>query len=874
MDSLSSIFDQIPGLFNTGGEASGPRTGRARSTGPIDNRGTIPVGGNREAINIEQYLSDHTQEVIQQAAQAAVEFGRREVDTEHLLYALMGSDVVQEILKQFKLDTEDIRSYIEGNAPKGEHAKPESEERLEVTVSPRVKQVLETAFQASRELGHSYIGPEHLLIGLLEEDEGMAGETLRRYGLTPESLRQKVIKVVGRGAEEGHVDRVSNTPHLDKYSRDLSELARLGKLDPVIGRAKEIETTIEILARRTKNNPVLIGEPGVGKTAIVEGLAQRIVNGKVPQVLNDKRVVELSLTALVAGSKYRGEFEERIKTVIDEITAHQDELIVFVDELHSLIGAGSGGSDGGMDASNVMKPALARGELHLIGATTLNEYQKYIEKDAALERRFQPVLIAEPTVEQSITILRGLRDKYEAHHKVRITDEALVAAAELSDRYVTNRHLPDKAIDLIDQAAARVRIGADTQTQEIDDLNAEIAKQTRERDYAVSHKNMDDAKKYEQQLEESEKQRDTMTATWQSNKGVTSQEVRIEHIAQVVSSITGIPVTELTEEERDKLLKMEERLHERVIGQDQAVTAVSDAVRLSRAGLSEGRRPIATLMFLGPTGVGKTELAKALAEVVFGDEDAMVRIDMSEYMERHAVSRLIGAPPGYVGYEEGGQLTERVRRKPYSVILLDEIEKAHPDVHNVLLQIFDDGRLTDGKGRVVDFTNTVIIATSNVGSDLIQQNMEKKGKEKKTYDDLKTSLMERLRIQFRPEFLNRLDEIIIFESLAREQIRQIVELQLERVIRFAQGQGVTLQIDEAAIDYIADQGFVPEYGARELRRLIKSEIEIRLAHEMLKGAIPENAVVKVMYDPKKGIQLSTSSDKASKSRTRTKSKPE
>jgi ATP-dependent Clp protease ATP-binding subunit ClpC len=594
-DSLSSMFDQFPDLFDATGEASRP----------VGNRGAIPVAGNREAVNIEQYLSDHTREVIQQAAQAAVEFGRREVDTEHLLYALMGSDVVQEILRQFKLDAQDIRAYIEANAPKGEYAKPESDERLEITASPRVKQVLETAFQTSRELGHSYIGPEHLLIGLLQEDEGLAGEVLRRYGLTPESLRQKVIKVVGRGAEEGRVDQVSTTPQLDKYSRDLSELARQGKLDPVIGRAKEIETTIEILARRTKNNPVLIGEPGVGKTAIVEGLAQRIAGGKVPQVLHDKRVVELSLTSLVAGSKYRGEFEERIKTVLDEITAHQDELIVFIDELHSVVGAGSAGGEGGMDVAGVMKPALARGELHLIGATTLNEYQKYIEKDAALERRFQPVLIPEPTVEQTIEILRGLRDRYEAHHKVRLTDEALVAAAELSDRYVTNRYLPDKAIDLVDQAAARVRIGADTQTQEIEDLNAQIAKQTRERDYAISHKNMDDAKKYGQQLEASEKQRDTLAAAWQSNKGVTSQAVRVEHIAQVVSNLTGIPVTELTEEERSKLLKMEERLHERVIGQDQAVAAVSDAVRLSRAGLSEGRRPIATLMFLGPTGVAR-----------------------------------------------------------------------------------------------------------------------------------------------------------------------------------------------------------------------------------------------------------------------------
>jgi ATP-dependent Clp protease ATP-binding subunit ClpC len=862
---LGSLFDRLPGFGSGTEEAPPARQPRRRAAG---DQGAIPVGGTREAVNIEQYLSDHTQEIVQQAAATAVDFGRREVDTEHLLYALTGSDVVQEILRQFKLKSDDIREYIEANAPKGEHKKPEAEERLEITVSPRVKQVLETAFQTSRTLGHTYIGPEHLLLGLIQEDEGMAGEVLRKYGLTPESVRQKIIKVVGRGAEEGHVDKATTTPQLEKYSRDLSQLAHDGKLDPVIGRAKEIETTIEILARRTKNNPVLIGEPGVGKTAIVEGLAQRILSGKVPQVLRDKRVVELSLTSLVAGSKYRGEFEERIKAVLDEIVAHQDELIIFIDELHTVVGAGQGGGEGGIDVANVMKPSLARGELHLIGATTLNEYQKYIERDAALERRFQPVLVSEPTVEQTIEILRGLRDRYEAHHKVRITDEALVAAAELSDRYITNRFLPDKAIDLVDQAASRVRIGVDTQSQEIDELNEQIAKQTRERDYAVSHKNTEDAKKYEEQLKESESNRETMTAKWEANKGVTSQEVRVEHIAQVVSSITGIPVTELTEEERDRLLKMEERLHERVIGQDQAVAAVSDAIRLSRAGLSEGSRPIATLMFLGPTGVGKTELAKALAEVVFGDDDAIIRIDMSEYMERHTVARLIGAPPGYVGYEEGGQLTERVRRKPYSVVLLDEIEKAHPDVHNVLLQIFDDGRLTDGKGRVVDFTNTIVISTSNVGSDLIQENMQKKGKEKKSYDELKGALMDMLRMHFRPEFLNRLDEIIVFESLDKKQIRQIVELQLERVKRIAHAQGITLEFKKEAIDYITEKGFAPEYGARELRRQIKTEVENKLAQELLKGSIPEGSTVVIGYDPKKGIQLTTSKPKQAASRAK------
>lgn len=813
-----------------------------------------PLPRDREATNIEEYVSEHTKEIIQQAAETALEFGRREVDTEHLLYALTDSEVVQEILKQFKLKSDDIKGYIDANAPRDEHG-PKQGETVQVTVSPRVKQVLENAFQDSRALGHSYVGPEHLLLGLLQENEGLAGDLLRRYGLTPESLRQKIVKVVGKGAEEGRVEGQSTTPQLDKYSRDLSELARQGRLDPVIGRAKEIETTIEILARRTKNNPVLIGEPGVGKTAIVEGLAQRIYHGNAPQVLQGKRVVELSLTAMVAGSKYRGEFEERIKNVLDEITAHKDELIIFIDELHAVVGAGQGGGEGGIDVANVMKPALARGELHLIGATTLNEYQKYIEKDAALERRFQPVIVSEPTVEQTIEIIRGLRDKYEAHHKVKITDEAIVAAAELSDRYIANRFLPDKAIDLIDQAASRVRIGADTYTQDMQDLDTKIGRARRERDYAVNHKRMDEASNLEKDLKKYDEQRDKLENKWHQKRGVTSQEVLVEHVAQVVSSITGIPVSELTEEEKDKLLKMEERLHERVIGQDEAVEAVADAIRLSRAGLAERDRPIATLMFLGPTGVGKTELTKALAWVVFGDEDAMIRIDMSEYMERHSVARLIGAPPGYVGYEEGGQLTERVRRKPYSVILLDEIEKAHPDVHNLLLQVFDDGRLTDGKGRVVDFTNTIIIATSNIGASLIHENLALKKTERKTYSELRDKLMKMLRDFFRPEFLNRLDEIIIFEALDQEQIKQIVALQLERVKRTAHGQGIEINFEKSVIEHLAKVGYQPEFGARELRRQIKNEIENKLAKEILRGSVSEGSNITFDYAAKEGISL-------------------
>ena len=833
-----SLFDDLPNDFDAMGSTVG-----------------LPLLRERETSNLEDFLSDHTKDIIQQAAETTVKFGRREVDTEHVLYALADSDVTAEILKQFKLAKNDLKDYIDASAPKGNEKEPE-EGQVEVTVSPRVKAVLESAFQTSRDLGHGYVGPEHLLIALAAEEEGLAGEILRKYGLTSEELRKKTLSVVGKGAKEGRLEGKSNTPQLDKFSRDLSKLAKEGKLDPVIGRAQEIETTIEILARRTKNNPVLIGEPGVGKTAIVEGLAQRINGNKVPEVLKDKRVVELNLNAMVAGSKYRGEFEERIKAVLDEIVEHKDELIVFVDELHTIVGAGQGGGEGGLDVSNVLKPALARGELHLIGATTLNEYQKYIEKDTALERRFQPVMVPEPTVEQAIEILRGLRDKYEAHHKIKITDEAIIAAAELSDRYISNRFLPDKAIDLIDQAASRVRIGADTYSQDIEEKAAEINQLKREQEYASNHKQYESAQKLVKQLQDKTDEKEKLTEEWRRKKGITTREVLPEHIAQIVSSLTGIPVNELTQEEKEKLLQMEERLHQRVVGQDEAVRAVSDAVRMSRAGLSSGSRPIATFMFLGPTGVGKTELARALAYLVFGDGDALIRFDMSEYMERHSVARLIGSPPGYVGYEEGGQLTERVRRKPYSVVLLDEIEKAHPDVHNILLQVFDDGRLTDGKGRVVDFTNTIIIATSNVGAALISQEaVVEKQQRTRTRDELKEELMQELRSYFRPEFLNRLDEIIIFESLTKDQIREIVELRLEEIKRTARGQGVTLEFTQSAINHLATIGYRPEFGARELRRRIKTEIENPLAKEILSGAAREGSIIIADYSGKDGITL-------------------
>ena len=793
-------------------------------------------GGGR---TIADRLSEQGNKLLQDAAQKAGEFGRSEVDTEHLLLALTSSDVVKTILEQFKVDVDDLRRQIEKEAKRGD-AKTEGE----IGVSPRLKDALNRAFIASNELGHSYVGPEHLLIGLAEEGEGLAAAMLRKLGLTPQALRQQVTKVVGKGAEEGRVETPSNTPDLDQFSRDLTKLAREGKLDPVIGRAREIETTIEVLARRKKNNPVLIGEPGVGKTAIVEGLAQRIVAGEVPEALRDKRLVELNINSMVAGSKYRGEFEERVQKILKEITEEKDSLILFIDEMHTIVGAGQGG---GLDIANTFKPALARGELNLIGATTLNEYQKYIEKDAALERRFQPVYVDEPTVAQTIMILRGLRDTLESHHKVTITDEAIIAAAELSDRYITGRFMPDKAIDLIDQAAARVKISATARPVDVQELEAEVAQIKREQDYAAARKQFDRAAELKKELEQKQKELDELLEIWKRDQASATAEVRADHVAQIVSKITGVPVTDLTTEEKDKLLKLEEKLHERVIGQEEAIRAVADAVRLARAGLREGSGPTATFLFLGPTGVGKTELAKTLAEVIFGDQDALIRIDMSEYGERHSVARLVGAPPGYVGYDEGGQLTEKVRRRPYSVVLLDEIEKAHPDVYNILLQVFDDGRLTDGKGRVVDFTNTIIIATSNLGSDIIQRNLTKRGSREFDEAKQKSELMEVLRGHFRPEFINRIDEIIVFHSLNQSEIRQIVELQLNRVKRTALTQGVELELDVSVVDHFGAVGFRPEFGARELRRLIRSELETELARELLSGRIEDGDKVRVAW---------------------------
>ncbi|WP_114389616.1 ATP-dependent Clp protease ATP-binding subunit [Notoacmeibacter marinus] len=835
----SSLLDEFFGDTPLGaGWRDGFQNDTTSEPIPISTRGRR--GGT--GINIADRLSEQGNALLQNAAQRAAEFGRAEVDTEHLLLALTESDIVKTLLEQFKVDVDTLRRQIEQDAKRGD-----SETDGDIGVSPRLKDALNRAFVASNELGHSYVGPEHLLIGLAEEGEGVAAAILQKYGLTPQALRQQVTKVVGRGAEDGRVDTPSTTPELDQFARDLTQLAREGKLDPVIGRAREIETTIEILARRKKNNPVLIGEPGVGKTAIIEGLAQRMIAGEVPEALRDKRLVELNINSMVAGSKYRGEFEERVQKVLKEITAQKDELVLFIDEMHTIVGAGQGGGEGGLDIANTFKPALARGELNLIGATTLNEYQKHIEKDAALERRFQPVYVDEPTVAQTIMILRGLRDTLESHHKVTITDEAIVGAAELSDRYVTGRFMPDKAIDLIDQAAARVKISATARPIDVQELESEVQQIKREQDYAAARKQFDRAAALKEELETKQTELDALMDIWKRDRASATAEVRLDHVAQIVSKLTGVPVTELTSEEREKLLSMEDRLHERVIGQDEAIHAVADAVRLARAGLREGSSPTATFLFLGPTGVGKTELAKALAGTVYGDEEAMVRIDMSEYGERHAVARLVGAPPGYVGYDEGGQLTEKVRRRPYSVVLLDEIEKAHPDVYNILLQVFDDGRLTDGKGRVVDFTNTMIIATSNLGSDIIQRNLKKRGTAAFDAAGQKSELMDVLRVHFRPEFINRIDEIIVFHSLNQAEIRKIVELQLDRVARTAATQGVALDFDVSVTDHFGAVGFQPEYGARELRRLIRSELETELARKMLDGTVEDGDQVQVFW---------------------------
>ncbi|HWS82490.1 MAG TPA: AAA family ATPase [Rubrobacter sp.] len=794
-----------------------------------EGRTSLPGGGTAlrrraEQVDVTQFFSAATTELLQRAAQQALEWGSLDLTGEHLLYAALEDTVVRRVLEGAGADPDALRAQLEEEAQKGGRTD------VSPTLAPDAKRALLAAYDESRALGASYIGPEHVLLALAADDESDAGRLLSRFGLSHTRLRGAVVRGVEAGGEVR--EPASSTPTLDEYSRDLTEAAREGKLDPVIGRADEVETTIEILSRRTKNNPVLIGDPGVGKTAIVEGIAQRVVNDEVPETLAGKRVLQLDLAGLVAGTQYRGQFEERLKKVIEEIREHSEDAIVFIDELHTVVGAGA--AEGSMDASNMLKPALARGELRVVGATTIDEYRKNIEKDAALERRFQPVLVGEPSVDDTVEILRGLKDRYEAHHRVKITEEAIVAAAELSDRYITGRFLPDKAIDLIDQAAARVRLRSKTKPVDTRELEDEIGRLKREKDQAVSAEDFEKAQDLKNRIQESENRLEA----GQGRRP--TAEVTAEDIAEVVSRATGIPVSQLTQEERDRLMRLEEQLHGRVIGQDEAVTAIAEAIRRARAGLGDPNRPIGSFLFLGPTGVGKTELARTLAEALFGDEAAMVRIDMSEFQERHTVSRLVGAPPGYVGYEEAGQLTESVRRRPYSVLLLDEIEKAHPDVFNILLQILDDGRLTDSQGRTVDFKQTVIIMTSNMGAQRIQAHSRRK----ESFEDLKEDVMKIVRSQLRPEFVNRIDEIIVFRALTREQIADVARMLLERTQRRLHAQDIEVEFTDAAVDLIAEEGYDPEFGARPLRRVIQRRVDNELAGMVLGGSLnPGDKVV-------------------------------
>ncbi|PZH13125.1 AAA family ATPase, partial [Streptomyces sp. NTH33] len=714
-----------------------------------------------------------------------------------------------------------------------------------LSLTPAVKRALLDAHDMARASGAGYIGPEHVLSALAANPDSAAGHILNAARFAASGLPPEAPDAAAPSKAERQ--RSTTTPTLDKYGRDLTDLARQGRIDPVIGREQEIEQTIEVLSRRGKNNPVLIGDAGVGKTAVVEGLAQRIADGDVPDILLGRRVVALDLTGVVAGTRYRGDFEERLNNIVTEIRTHSDQLIVFIDELHTVVGAGSGGEGGAMDAGNILKPALSRGELHIVGATTLEEYRR-IEKDAALARRFQPILVPEPSVPDTLEILRGLRDRYEAHHQVRYTDEALVAAVEMSDRYLTDRRLPDKAIDLIDQAGARVKLRARTKGTDVRAMEREVEQLTLDKDQAVADEQYEQATRLRDRITELKQKITHATGDGEADEG---QHLRVtaEAVAEVVSRQTGIPVSSLTQEEKERLLGLEEHLHQRVVGQDEAVSVVSEAVLRSRAGLASPDRPIGSFLFLGPTGVGKTELARALADALFGSEDRMVRLDMSEYQERHTVSRLVGAPPGYVGHEEAGQLTEVVRRHPYSLLLLDEVEKAHPDVFNILLQVLDDGRLTDSQGRTVDFTHTVIVMTSNLGSEAITRRGAGigfgAGGTEADEEARREQVLRPLREHFRPEFLNRIDEIVVFRQLTGEQLRQITDLLLEKTRRLLHAQGVAVEFTDAAVDWLAQRGYQPEYGARPLRRTIQREVDNHLSRLLLDGRVREGSRVTV-----------------------------
>jgi ATP-dependent Clp protease ATP-binding subunit ClpC len=792
-------------------------------------------------LNIEKY-TERARGFIQSAQQAALSAGHQQFAPVHLLKVLMDDDqgLGSGLIDRSGGDSKAVRAGVEAALKK---IPVVSGDNGQVYLSRELARTFDTAEAAAQKAGDSFVTVERMLLALVIEKDTDAGKILSSAGVTASALNQ-AIETIRKGRTADSASAEQQYDALKKYARDLTQAVRDGKLDPVIGRDEEIRRTIQVLSRRTKNNPVLIGEPGVGKTAIVEGLAQRIINGDVPQSLADKRVVALDLVGMVAGSRYRGDFEERIKKVIDEVKSAEGELILFVDELHTVVGAGGTG-EGSMDAGNILKPALARGELHLVGATTIDEYRKHIEKDAALERRFQPVLVREPTVEETVLILEGLRDAYEAHHQVRFHDDALVAAAELSDRYISDRFLPDKAIDLVDQAGARVRLRSLGRSTDVVSVDDRLTKLRREKDEAVAEEDYQRAEDLKAEIRKAEEE---LARLGERREGVAA--VTASDIASIVSSRTGIPVDKLTEGERERLLKLEEALHARVVGQDEAVTAVAEAVRRSRSGMGDPDRPVGSFLFLGPTGVGKTELAKALAELLFGDEDRLIRFDMSEYQERHTVSRLVGAPPGYVGHEEAGQLTEAVRRKPYSVLLFDEVEKAHPDVFNLLLQVLDDGRLTDAQGRTVDFRNTVVIMTSNVGAPTIQTMADR------PVSEIRDAIQPDIQARFRPEFLNRIDEIIVFHPLTRENLSTIVDLMLERSRRRLKAQDLKLELTDDAKEWLGNAGFQPEFGARPLRRTIQTELDNRVATLLLTGtAQPGDTLYVDVEDGKLGCSI-------------------
>ncbi|MEN6356447.1 MAG: ATP-dependent Clp protease ATP-binding subunit [Armatimonadota bacterium] len=785
-----------------------------------------------------QRFTERARRVVFFAQEEAGRLGENYVSTEHLLLGLVreNDSVAARILDRMGVSLGRIRSDIERQVTRGDGRLGQ-----DMQLTPRAKRVIDLAYDEARNLNNNYIGTEHLLLGLIREGEGMAARVLQRLGVDLERTRREVMNL-----QDGETTAItstrtrSRTPTLDEFGRDYTELARQEKMDPCIGRDTEIERVVQILSRRTKNNPCLIGEPGVGKTAIAEGLAQRIISGDTPETLKDKRIVALDLAGLVAGTKYRGEFEERMKRVMEEVRKAAGEVILFIDELHTLVGAGA--AEGAIDASNILKPALARGELQCIGATTMDEYRKYIERDAALERRFQPVQVREPNIEETIQILKGLRDRYEKHHNVTIEDIALISAAQLSDRYITDRALPDKAIDLIDEASSRVRLRMAMPPAELRHAKQELASIQSQLNSIPAGSNYDQAAELRAKEHDFSEKVDELDRKWKEDKASQSTVVGEDEIAHIVYSWTGIPVSRLVEGESSKLLKMEDVLHGRLIGQHDAVVAVSKAIRRARSGMKDPKRPMGSFVFLGPTGVGKTELARALAQYLFETEDAIIRIDMSEYMERFSVSRLVGAPPGYVGYDEGGQLTEAVRRRPYSVVLLDEIEKAHPEVFNILLQVMEDGRLTDSQGRIVDFKNTIIIMTSNIGAQSIQGGPsigfipeESPTESERAYESMKHRITEEMKRTFRPEFLNRVDDVIVFHQLTRDEILQIVDLMVDRVRKQVSSQGMELEVTREVKELLGAEGFDPQFGARPLRRAVQRLIEDPLAEEILLG---------------------------------------